>query len=137
MAAGTPFSGKDVTFKTGSPAAAEVSVAGWTANIVAKESDYATNDTSGWTKTITGVRTWSGTITILLHDGEAQPFIAGQEVTGCQFHVDATNYISGTIKITAVNNIGTSVDSADPIAVEYAFKGQGAPASSGTAFAIV
>jgi len=137
MAAGTPFSGKDVTFKTGSPAAAEVSVAGWTANIVAKESDYATNDTSGWTKTITGVRTWSGTITILLHDGEAQPFIAGQEVTGCQFHVDASNYISGTIKITAVNNIGTSVDSADPIAVEYAFKGQGAPASTGTAFLIV
>jgi hypothetical protein len=137
MAAGTPFSGKDVTFKTGSPAAAEVSVAGWTANIVAKESDYATNDTSGWTKTITGVRTWSGTITILLHDGEAQPFVAGEEVSGCQFHVDDTNYISGTIKITAVNNIGTSVDSADPIAVEYAFKGQGAPASTGTAFAIV
>ena len=137
MAAGTPFSGKDITFKTGSPAAAEVSVAGWTMNVVASEADYATNDTSGWTKTITGVRTWSGTITILLHDGEAQPFIAGQEVTGCQFHVDASNYISGTIKITAVNNIGTSVDSADPIAVEYAFKGQGAPASTGTAFAIV
>ena len=137
MAAGTPFNGKDITFKTGSPAAAEVSVAGWTINVVASEADYATNDTAGWTQTLTGVKTWSGTITILLHGGEAQPFIAGQEVTGCQFHVDASNYISGTIKITAVNNIGTSVDSADPIAVEYAFKGQGAPASTGTAFAIV
>ncbi len=137
MAAGIPFNGKDITFKTGSPAAAEVSVAGWTMNVVASEADYATNDTAGWTKTLAGVKTWSGTITILLHDGEAQPFIAGEEVSGCQFHVDATNYISGTIRITAVNNIGTSVDSADPIAVEYAFKGQGAPSSSGTAFDIV
>jgi hypothetical protein len=134
MSAGTPFTGKDITFKNGSPAAAQVSVAGWLINIESKSSDYATNDTSGWTKTLTGVSTWSGTLTILLHDGEAQPFYSGQEVTGCQFHINAGSYISGTIKITGVSNIGTSVDSADPVAVEYAFKGQGAPSETGGVF---
>ena len=46
MAAGTPFTGKDITFKNGSPAAAQVSVAGWKIDVVSKDADYATNDTS-------------------------------------------------------------------------------------------
>lgn len=135
MAAGTPFTGKDITFKSGSPLATAVSVAGWLINIEGANAQYATNDTAGWTKTLVGVKTWSGTLTILLHDGEAQPFKVGDEAA-CEFIVETGESLNGTIVITAVNNIGTSVDSADPIAVEYAFNGQGAPTETGTTFTV-
>ena len=135
MAAGTPFTGKDITFKSGSPLATAVSVAGWTIDIEGANAQYATNDTAGWTRTLVGVRTWSGTLTVLLHDGEAQPFKVG-DAPACEFIVATGSSINGTVIITAVNNIGTSVDSADPIAVEYAFNGQGAPTETGTVFLV-
>jgi hypothetical protein len=135
MPAGTPFTGKDITFKSGSPLATAVSVAGWQINIEGNNSQYATNDTAGWTKTLVGVKTWSGTLTVLLHDGEAQPFKVGDS-PACEFIVATGASINGTIIVTAVNNIGTSVDSADPIAVEYAFNGQGAPTETGTVFLV-
>lgn len=135
MAAGTPYTGKDITFKSGSPLATAVSVAGWMINIEGANAQYATNDTAGWTKTLVGVKTWSGTLTVLLHDGEAQPFKVGDEAA-CEFIVETGESFNGTIVITAVNNIGTSVDSADPIAVEYAFNGQGAPTETGTTFTV-
>ena len=135
MAAGTPFTGKDITFKSGSPLATAVSVAGWQMNIEGANARYATNDTAGWTKTIVGVKSWSGTLTVLLHDGEAQPFKVG-DAPACEFIVATGASINGTVIITAVNNIGTSVDSADPIPVEYAFDGQGAPTETGSVFLV-
>jgi hypothetical protein len=72
----------------------------------------------------------------MLHDGESMPFILNDEVAA-QFHADSDDYISGTILITEVGPITLDADSGDPVAIDYKFSGQGAPAASGTAFDVV
>ena len=75
MAAGNVFSGKDMTFKTGSPAAAEVHTGRWEITITGNGGKYASNSTSGWRKSVKGVKEWSGTVRVMLHDGESMPFV--------------------------------------------------------------
>ncbi len=136
MAAGTVFSGKDMTFKTGSPAAEEVHSGRWEITLTSNSGKYASNSTSGWRKSVKGTKEWSGTVRIMLHDGESMPFILNDEVAA-QFHADSDDYISGTILITEVGPITLDADSGDPVAIDYKFSGQGAPAASGTAFDVV
>lgn len=136
MAAGNVFSGKDMTFKTGSPAAAEVHTGRWEITITGNGGKYASNSTSGWRKSVKGTKEWSGTVRVMLHDGESMPFVVDDEVAA-QFHVDSDDYISGTILIQEVGPITVDADSGDPIAIDYKFNGQGAPATSGTAFDVV
>lgn len=136
MAAGKPFTGKDMTFKTGSPAA-EVDHCGfWELTIGGASGEYATNSTGGWTKTVIGRNSWSGKMTIMLHDGGGQPLARGDEVAA-QFHIDSDDYISGTIIITEVGPITADADSGEPVAIDYTFAGQGAPSKSGNAFDII
>jgi hypothetical protein len=97
---------------------------------------YASNSTAGWRKTTIGVGEWSGKMTIMLHDGGGQPLARGDEVAA-QFHADSDDYISGTIVITEVGPITLDADSGDPVAIDYAFDGQGAPSKSGNAFDII
>ena len=132
MAAGTPYTGKSMTFKTGSPAAALDHVGKWELTIGGASGKYATNSTGGWRKTTVGVGEWSGSVTIMLHDGGAQPLVRGDEVAA-QFHIDSDDYISGTIVITEVGAITVDADSGDPVAIDYKFDGQGAPSKSGSA----
>lgn len=136
MAAGTVYSGKDMTFKTGSPVAEEVHTGRWEITLTSDGGKYASNSTSGWRKTVKGVREWSGTVRIMLHDGEAMPFVLNDEVAA-QFHIDSDDYISGTILITEAGPIQADADSGDPVYVDYKFDGQGAPSQSGTAFKVV
>ena len=136
MPAGTPFTGLNMTLKTGSPATALDHVGSWELTIGGASAEYATNSTGGWTKTVTGRSNWSGKMTIMLHDGGAQPLARGDEVFA-QFHVDADDYISGTIKITEVGPITADADSGEPVAIDYTFAGQGAPSKSGNAFDII
>jgi predicted secreted protein len=136
MPAGNVFSGKDMSFKTGSTPAVEVHTGKWELTITGNVGKYASNSTGGWRKSVKGVKEWSGTVTVMLHDGEAMPFVVDDEVAA-QFLVDASNYISGTVLITEVGSITVDADSGDPIAIDYKFDGQGAPASSGTAMDVV
>ena len=136
MAAGNVFSGKDMTFKTGATPAVEVHTGRWEVTITGNGGKYASNSTSGWRKTVKGTKEWSGTVRVMLHDGESMPFVVDDEVPA-QFHVDSSNYISGTILITEVGPITVDADSGDPIAIDYKFSGQGAPATTGTAFDVV
>ena len=136
MAAGNVFSGKDMTFKTGATPTVEVHTGRWEVTITGNGGKYASNSTAGWRKTVKGTKEWSGTVRIMLHDGESMPFIVDDEVAA-QFHVDSDDYISGTIMILEVGPITVDADSGDPIAIDYKFNGQGAPATSGTAFDVV
>ena len=136
MGAGTVFTGKNMTFKTGSPATEEVHTGKWEVAIGGASGKFSSNSTGGWRKTTLGAGEWSGTVTVMLHDGEGQPLKRGDEVAA-QFHADTDDYISGTIIVTNVGPITMDADSGDPVAVSYAFDGQGVPASSGTAFSIV
>ena len=136
MAAGTVFTGKDMTFKFGDPVAEAVQTGKWRINVGGASGKYASNSTGGFRKTTVGVSEWSGTVTVMLHDGEAMPLKRGDEVAA-QFHADADDYISGTIIITQVGDIELDADSGDPVAIDYAFDGQGTPATSGTAFSLV
>ena len=136
MPAGTPFTGKSMTLKTGTPAAALDHVGSWEVTIGGASGKYASNSTAGWRKTTIGVGEWSGKMTIMLHDGGGQPLARGDEVAA-QFHADSDDYISGTIVITEVGPITLDADSGDPVAIDYAFDGQGAPSKSGNAFDII
>jgi len=136
MAAGNVFSGKDMTFKSGATPTVEPHTGKWEITITGNVGKFASNSTGGWRKSVKGPKEWSGTVTVMLHDGEAMPFVVDDEIA-CQFHVDATNYISGTILVTEVGAITVDADSGDPIAIDYKFDGQGVPATSGTAMDIV
>lgn len=136
MPAGKPFTGLNMTLKTGSPATAVDHCGAWEVNIDGLSAEYATNSTGGWSKTVLGRSSWSGKMTILLHDGGGQPFARGDEVAA-QFHIDSDDYISGTIIVTKVSNIKGDADSAEPVAIEYEFAGQGAPSKSGNAFDVI
>lgn len=136
MAAGTVFTGKDMTFKTGGTPAEEVHTGKWEVTVTGSSGKYASNSTGGFRKTVVGAKEWSGSVTVMLHDGEGQPLKVGDEVAA-QFHADADDYISGTIIVTNVGPITLDADSGDPVAIDYAFDGQGAPSQSGTAFSIV
>ena len=104
MAAGVPFTGKSMTLKTGATPTALDHVGSWELTIGGASGKYATNSTGGWRKTTVGVGEWSGKMTIMLHDGGAQPLARGDEVFA-QFHADSDDYISGTIVITEVGPI--------------------------------
>lgn len=136
MAAGTPFTGKSMTFKTGSPVAEVVHTGSWELTIGGASEKYATNSTGGWRKTTVGVGEWSGKVTVMLHDGEGQPLARGDSVAA-QFHADSDDYISGTIIITEVGPITLDADSGAAVAIDYQFDGQGAPSKSGNAFDII
>ena len=136
MAAGTPFTARGFNFKIGSPAAEVDHTGEWELTIGGASAKYATNSTGGWRKTTIGVGEWSGSIKIMLHTGGAQPLARGDEVAA-QFHADSDDYISGTIVITEVGPITFDGDSGEPVAIQYAFDGQGAPSKSGTAFDII
>jgi len=136
MAAGTPFTGKSMTFKSGATPAAQDHVGKWELTIGGASGKFATNSTGGFRKTTIGVGEYSGSVTILLHDGGGMPYARGDEVAA-QFHADADDYISGTIIITEVGPITLDADSGDPVAIDYKFDGQGAPSKSGNAFKVV
>jgi len=136
MAAGTPFTGKSMTFKSGATPAAQDHVGKWELTIGGASGKYATNSTGGWRKTTVGVGEWSGSVTIMLHDGGGMPYARGDEVAA-QFHADSDDYISGTIIITEVGAITFDADSGDPVAIDYKFDGQGVPSKSGSAFKVV
>ena len=136
MAEGTGYTGKDRTFQTGSAVAEEVHTGKWEVTVTGSRGKYASNSTGGFRKTVIGAKEWSGSVTVMLHDGEAQPLKVGDEVAA-QFHADADDYISGTIIVTDVGPITLDADSGDPVAIDYAFDGQGTPSQSGTVFSIV
>ena len=118
MAAGTPFTGKSMTFKTGGTPTEVDHTGKWELTIGGASAKYATNSTGGWRKTTVGVGEWSGTVTVMLHAGGAQPLARGDEVAA-QFHADSDDYISGTIIITEVGPITFDADSGDPVAIDY------------------
>ncbi|MFN5975281.1 MAG: hypothetical protein ACK48U_12605, partial [Planctomyces sp.] len=65
MAAGTPFTGKSMTFKTGGTPTEVDHTGKWELTIGGASAKYATNSTGGWRKTTVGVGEWSGTVTVM------------------------------------------------------------------------
>ena len=79
MAAGTVFTGKDMTFKTGATPTEEVHTGKWEVTIGGASGKFASNSTGGWRKTTLGAGEWSGSVTVMLHDGEGPPIVTGKQ----------------------------------------------------------
>lgn len=131
MAAGTPLTGNGMTIYSGGTPTEVDHGSEWSIDISAANAMFATNSTGGWKQSVTGVKEWSGSMTLLAHAGGAPAFTIGQEVA-CQFHgVESSQYYSGTVQITKVSTV-FAADSADPIALKYEFNGSGALTVTGT-----
>lgn len=135
MAAGDVISGSAMTVKTGGTPTAALHVGKWSITKKIETGKYASNSTSGWRKAVAGVKDWSGSMTVFLHDGAALEWsIEGAEVA-CQFHADGggSDYYGGSIRITEVSE-EFDADSGDPVASTITFEGSGALTANGTIF---
>ena len=133
MAAGDVITGKAMTVKYGATPAAANHVGMWSITKTVESGQFASNSTSGWRKTVKGVKHWSGQMTVFLHDGaQLEWSIEGAEVA-CQFHADGgdADYYSGTIQVTEVSE-EFDADSGDPVSSTITFLGSGALTSAGT-----
>lgn len=131
MAAGTPLTGNGMTIYSGGTPTEVDHAATWQLDIDAANAMYATNSTSGWKQSVTGVKSFTGSMTLLAHAGGAPAFTIGQEVA-CQFMgVESSQYLAGTVQITKASVVFTS-DSAEPVGIKYDFNGSGALTCTGT-----
>jgi hypothetical protein len=137
MPAGDVISGENMTVQYGSTPAAALHVGMWTIAKKREVGKYASNSTSGWRKTTAGVKDWSGTMNVFIHDGAVLEWSIEGAVVDMQFHptftasTDESTYYSGQIRITEVTEEYDS-DSGDPVAANITFEGHGALTSSGT-----
>lgn len=133
MAAGDVISGAAMTVKYGATPAAALHVGKWSIAKKRETGKYASNSTAGWRKAVAGVKDWSGSMTVFIHDGEALEWsVEGAEVA-CQFHAVSgdADYYSGNIRITEATE-EYDADSGDPVACEITFEGSGALTAAGT-----
>lgn len=129
MSAGTPLNGNAMTVKK-SGATVDHSCK-WQISGTAAKGRYSSNSTGGGRKTSIGVKDWSGSVEVYLHDGGSMPFLMGTEYT-MVFHGSATaDTVSGTIIITGVGNIMLDADSGEPVVANYDFDFQGIPTGAG------
>ena len=137
MSAGTPLTGNTMSFYTGGTPAVSVHTAQWEITVEAANGMYASNSTSGWKKSVTGVKSWSGSVKKLIHDGESPGLNIGAEYA-CEFYgVATTDKIVGTVQITKVGPITFDAESGDPVAVDFEFNGSGAFTVTGNALDIL
>lgn len=134
MPAGDVISGAAMTVLYGAvtPAAA-LHVGKWSITKMVETGKYASNSTAGWRKAVAGVKDWSGSMTVYIHDGAVLEWsVEGAEVE-VQFHADggAADYYEGNIRITEVSE-EFDADSGDPVAAEVTFEGSGALTANGT-----
>lgn len=133
MPAGDVISGSAMSVLYGGTPAAALHVGKWSISKKIETGKYASNSTSGWRKAVAGVKDWSGSMTVYIHDGAALEWsVEGAEVS-CQFHADGggSDYYAGSIRITEVSE-EFDADSGDPVASEITFEGSGALTASGT-----
>lgn len=133
MPAGTVLDGSGMTVYTGGTPVENFHVGKWSITKTRVTGRFASNSTSGWRTSTAGVKEWTGSMTVFLHDGAALEWsVEGAEYT-CQFHIDGggSDYYSGNIRITEVTE-ELDADSGDPISVEISFEGSGALTANGT-----
>lgn len=130
MSAGTPLTGKDMTFKVSGTAVEHTGK--WMVKGTSAKGRFATNSTGGGRKTTVGVKDWGGgTISILLHDGATMALKMGTEYAVVFHGTASTDTITGTIMVTDVGDITFDADSGEPVAVDYSFDFQGIPTGAG------
>lgn len=129
MAAGTPLTGLNMTFKVAGVATDHA--AKWTLKNNPAKGRYASNSTSGGRKSTVGVKDWTGNVTVLIHAGSAMPFVAGTEYAVVMHGTASTDTVTATIMIEDVGDITFDADSGEPVSVEYTFGVQGIPVGAG------
>ena len=137
MTAGVPLTGNTMSFYTGGTPAVSVHTAQWEITVEAANGMYASNSTSGWKKSVTGVKSWSGSVKKLIHDGESPGLNIGAAYA-CEFYgVTTTDKIVGTVQITKVGPITFDAESGDPVAVDFELNGSGLFTVTGNALDIL
>lgn len=111
MAAGTILSATNATVKYGATPSAVLHATAWSIAITIKNRSFATNSSSGWDLNVGGTKTYTSTITVALHDGEASPLAIGESVA-IEYHIDNTgsNYYSGTGRVIGIGDIEANID---------------------------
>lgn len=129
MPAGTPMTGNAMTLKKSGTAVDHT--AKWTVKGTAAKGRYASNSTNGGRKTTLGVKDWSGSATVLIHDGGSMPFVMGTEYSVVLHGTASSDTITGTIMVTDVGDITLDADSGEPVACDFTFDFQGIPTGAG------
>lgn len=129
MAAGTPLTGNTMTLKKSGTAVDHT--AKWMVKGSSAKGRYATNSTSGGRKTTVGVKDWTGSATLLIHDGGSMPFVMGTEYSVVLHGTASTDTITGTIIVTEVGDIEFDADSGEPVKCDFTFDFQGIPTGTG------
>ena len=129
MTAGNPLTGNAMTFKISGSAVAHT--AKWMVKGTAAKGRYASNSTAGGRKTSVGVKDWTGSATLFLHDGATMAMVMGTEYSVVLHGTATSDTISGTIIVTDVGDITFDADSGEPVACDFAFDFQGIPTGAG------
>lgn len=80
MAAGEVITGVAMDVEYGDTPASALHVGKWSITKSKEQGQYASNSTGGWRRTVGGVKHWSGSMTVYLHDGEALEW----SIEGCK-----------------------------------------------------
>lgn len=133
MPAGTILSGSVATVKYGGTPSEVLHATGWTLSATVKNRSFATNSSSGWDLTVAGTKTYTSTITVALHDGEASPLGLGESVA-IQYHIDDTgsNYYSGTGRVIGLGDIEANIDEGTDMLHTYQIACNGVLTANGT-----
>lgn len=129
MSAGNPLNGNTMDFKI---AGSKVEHTGkWTARGTSAKGRYGTNSTGGGRKTSVGIKDWSASVTILIHDGATMPLKMGTEYAVVFYGTASTDTITGTVIVTDIGDITFDADSGDPVSIDYSLDFQGIPTGAG------
>ena len=125
MAAGDTVTGVNMTFKYGAGPTVANHVGKFKIKKSVESASYATNSTAGWKKATVGVKSFSGTMSVMLHDGAALEFTVGSTIDA-DFYYTATDYYEGSITISDIDDPEVDAESAAPLSVDITFLGNGA-----------
>ncbi len=107
----------------------------WTFGYEVTNTKTASNSTGGATTTDTGVTTYKGKMTYLMHDGEVCPII-GTKNYDVEFYVGAIadgNYYSGTIKALGLTALEVDLENGSKqMQYEVEYEGRGVFTRNGT-----
>lgn len=112
-------------------------VRNWKMDIEVAESEYATNESGGWTETAIGVKKANGTFEYLYHDGAADEWTLGA-IVDVEFHADGggADHISGNIRLLGKGDIIFDAESGEPVGVTMKWRNHGVLVATGTIFTI-
>jgi hypothetical protein len=118
-----PISGLDGVLTIGTVIVANMKK--WNIKETCGINKYSTGDTSGWKKTLKGIKEWSGSADILIEQGLLPALVRGTLYAFSGICKTSGTAITGTIRMGEMS-VEVDVESGAPIAGSISFEGHGA-----------